>query len=220
MTPFLRKQPVSRNQCLLLAILCGLLISVQAGADGSTGPAEMLTAMTDRVLVEIRNDPAILDDDVRTRSLAEELILPNIDFRVASQWVLGKHWRTASPSQREAFVSEFRALLVNTYLRSLNKYQDYTVRILSARPGQPDGRAVVDAEVLQPEGPPIKFLFRLHQRKNDWLVYDIVVEGVSLVATHRSGFATEIRDKGLDSLIAHLVVRNGGEATAAGIAEQ
>ena len=220
MTHFPRKQPVSRSQCLLLSILCGMLMSVQAGADGSTGPVEMLTAMTDRVLVEIRNDPAILEDDVRTRSLAEELILPNIDFRVASQWVLGKHWRTASPAQREAFVGEFRALLVNTYLRSLNKYQDYTVRILSARPGQPDGRAVVDAEVLQPEGPPIKFLFRLHTRKNDWLVYDIVVEGVSLVATHRSGFATQIRDKGLDSLIAHLVVRNGSEATAAGIAEQ
>jgi phospholipid transport system substrate-binding protein len=220
MTPFPRKQSVSRSQCLLLGILCGLLMSVQAGADGSTGPLEMLTAMTDRVLVEIRNNPAILEDDVRTRSLAEELILPNIDFRVASQWVLGKHWRTASPSQREAFVGEFRALLVNTYLRSLNKYQDYNVRILAARPGQPDGRAVVDAEVLQPDAPPIKVLFRLHQRKHHWLVYDIVIEGVSLVATHRSGFATEIRDKGLDSLIAHLVMRNGNEATAAGIAEQ
>lgn len=219
MTPFTRKQPVSRSLCLLLGMLCSLLMSVQAGADGSTGPAEMLAAMTDRVLVEIRNSPAILDDEARTRSLAEELILPHIDFHVASQWVLGKHWRTASPSQREAFTGEFRALLLNTYLRSLNKYQDYSVRILTARPGQPDGRAVVDAEVLRPDGPPIKVLFRLHQRKNDWLVYDIVIEGVSLVATHRSGFASEIRDKGLDSLIAQLVVRNAGEATASGTAE-
>ena len=220
MTHLSLKQPVLRSQCLLLGILCGMLMSVQAGADGSTGPAEMLTVMTDRVLVEIRNDPAILDNEDRTRSLADELILPNIDFRVASQWVLGKHWRTASPSQREAFVGEFRALLVNTYLHSLKKYQGNTVRILAARPGQPQGRAVVDAEVLQPDGPLIKVVFRLHRRKNDWLVYDIVIEGISLVATHRSGFATEIRDKGLDSLIAHLVVRNAGEATATGTAEQ
>ena len=220
MTPSLGKQPASRSQCLLLGVLCGMLMSMQARADGSTGPAEMLATMTDRVLAEIRNNPAILDDEARTRSLAEELILPHIDFRVASQWVLGKHWRTASPSQREAFVGEFRALLVNTYLRSLDKYQEYTVRILTARPGQPNGRAIVDAEVLQPAGPPIKVLFRLHQRKNAWLVYDIVIEGVSLVATHRSGFATEIRDKGLDSLIAHLEVRNASEATAAGMAEQ
>jgi len=197
-----------------------MLMITQVGADGSTGPAKMLANMTDRVLLEIRNDPAILDDEDRTRRLAEQMILPNIDFRVASQWVLGKHWRTASPSQREAFVDEFRALLVNTYLRSLKKYQDYTVRILAARPGQPDGRAVVDAEVLQAEGPPIKVMFRLHQQKRNWLVYDIVIEGVSLVATHRSGFATEIRDKGLDSLIAHLVVRNAGEATVTGAAEQ
>jgi len=197
-----------------------MLMITQVGADGSTGPAKMLANMTDRVLLEIRNDPAILDDEDRTRRLAEQMILPNIDFRVASQWVLGKHWRTASPTQREAFIDEFRALLVNTYLRSLKKYQDYTVRILAARPGQPDGRAVVDAEVLQPDGPPIKVMFRLHQQKQDWQVYDIVIEGVSLVATHRSGFATEIRDKGLDSLIAHLVVRNASESTATGAAEQ
>ncbi|NNJ95271.1 MAG: ABC transporter substrate-binding protein [Halobacteria archaeon] len=204
----------------MCSLVCGVLMIAQAGADGATGPAKMLANMTDQVLIEIRNDPAILDDEDRTRRLADQLILPNIDFRVASQWVLGKHWRTASPSQREAFVDEFRALLVNTYLRSLRKYQDYTVRILAARPGQPDGRAVVDAEVLQPDGPPIKVMFRLHRQKRDWQVYDIVIEGVSLVATHRSGFATEIRDKGLDSLIAHLVVRNAGEATATGAAEQ
>jgi phospholipid transport system substrate-binding protein len=219
MTPSLGKQPVLCSQYQLLGVLCGMLMSMQVWADGSTGPAEMLATMTDRVLAEIRNNPAILDDEARTRRLAEELILPNIDFRVASQWVLGKHWRTASPSQREAFIGEFRAMLMNTYLRSLDKYHDYTVRILTARPGQPNGRAIVDAEVLQPDGPPIKVLFRLHQRKNAWLVYDIIIEGVSLVATHRSGFATEIRDKGLDSLIAQLVVRNASEATATGTAE-
>lgn len=220
MTGFLHRQTFSRRHNILCCLVCGMLMITQVGADGSTGPAKMLANMTDRVLLEIRNDPAILDDEDRTRRLAEQMILPNIDFRVASQWVLGKHWRTASPSQREAFVDEFRALLVNTYLRSLKKYQDYTVRILAARPGQPDGRAVVDAEVLQPEGPPIKVMFRLHQQKQDWQVYDIVIEGVSLVATHRSGFATEIRDKGLDSLIAHLVVRNASESTATGAAEQ
>jgi phospholipid transport system substrate-binding protein len=149
------------------------------------------------------------------RSYAEEWILPNIDFRAAAQWVLGKHWRKASRAQREAFVAEFRELLVGTYLRSLEQYKDNSIRILEARPGQPERRAVVDAEVLQPGGPPIKVLFRLHQSKSGWLVYDIVIEGVSLVATRRSEFSTYIRNEGLDGLITNLAARNAGLKAAA-----
>jgi len=196
------------NLLALVLLACSIMPCTPAAADGPAGPAEMLTIMTDRVLAEIRNNPALLDDEEQIRRLAEELILPNIDFRVASQWVLGKYWRTATPSQREAFIDQFRELLVNTYLQSLDKYQEYTIRILRAHPGQPPGRAIVDGEVVQPEGPPIKVLFRLHRVSHDWLVYDIVIEGVSLVATRRSEFANQIRSKGLDSLIAHLAMRN------------
>jgi phospholipid transport system substrate-binding protein len=210
---------VSRSVLRRLAACCLLVASGVAVAE-SDGPAAMLTTMTERVLTVIRNNPAVLEDTQQARAIADELILPNIDFRTASQWVLGKHWRTASQSQRDAFVIEFRELLVNTYLRSLSKYQDNTIRILSSHPGQPDGRAVVDAQVEQPGGPPVKVMFRLHRKQGHWLVYDIVIEGISLVATHRSGFATEIRNKGLDSLIAHLVLRNAGEVTAAGVTAQ
>ena len=224
-----RKWPVLRSPCGLYSLACCLMLTVNTAACATCEPVdipathlacapdEMLRAMTDRVLQEIRDNPALLEDDDRARNLAEKLILPNIDFRVASQWVLGKHWRTASDAQRTAFVREFRALLVNTYLRSLNKYRDNTIRILDARPGQPDGRAVVDAEVVQANGPLVKVLFRLHRKENSWLVYDIVVEGISMVATHRSGFSSEIREKGLDSLITHLVVLNADKATAAGV---
>lgn len=202
-----------------LVAVCLLLLSHSVAAD-IAGPAEMLTAMTEQTQARFRANPGLLDDAQQTRKLADELILPNIDFRTSSQWVLGKYWRGASASQRDAFVDEFREMLINTYLNSLGKYQHYTVRVLSARPGQPDGRAVVDAEVDQPQGPPVKVMFRLHRKQNSWLVYDIVIEGISLVATHRSGFATEIRAKGLDSLIAHLVFLNSSGATAGGVPAQ
>ena len=216
-----RNQAVTPVRSLLnwLGASC-LLITVNVSATGSAGPADMLTKMTDRVLSIIRENPGVLDDERRVREIADQLVLPNIDFHTASQWVLGQHWRSASQAQRDAFVSEFRELLLNTYLRSLSKYQDNTVRILAERPGQPAGRAVVDAEVEQAGGPRAMVMFRLHQKDGNWLVYDIVVEGISLVATHRSGFATEIRNKGLDSLIAHLVVLNAGESTSAGAPAQ
>ena len=208
------------NLSVLFCLAYSALISTPLIAEGSTGPAEMLSAMTDRVLTEIRNNPEILNDEAHIRSLAEEWILPNIDFRAAAQWVLGKHWRKASLSQRDAFVAEFRELLVGTYLRSIEQYQDNTIRIMAARPGQPEGRAVVDAEVLQAGGPLIKVMFRLHRSKYGWLVYDIVIEGISLVATRRSEFATYIRNEGLDGLIANLALRNAGAATAAGISRE
>mgnify|MGYP001812459488 CR=1 FL=1 len=224
-----RKRAVT-HRLNIVCVLCACLLLTLGQTAGAScmpaeisatcGPADMLQGMTDRVLEEIRANPALLEDDDRVRKLAERLILPNIDFRVASQWVLGKHWRTATGPQRDAFVREFRSMLVNTYLRSLGKYRDNTIRILDARPGQPDGRAVVDAEVVQANGPLVKVLFRLHRKKNDWLVYDLVVEGISLVATHRSGFSSEIREKGLDSLIAHLVILNTGEPTAAGVPDR
>lgn len=208
------------NLPVLFCLACSALISTPLMADESTDPAEMLSAMTDRVLAEIRNNPEILNDEAQIRSFAEEWILPNIDFRAAAQWVLGKHWRKASPSQRDAFVAEFRELLVSTYLRSIEQYQDNTMRILAARPGQPERRAVVDAEVEQAGGPLIKVIFRLHRSKSGWLVYDIVIEGVSLVATRRSEFATYIRNEGLDGLIANLELRNAGAATAAEVPKE
>ena len=111
-------------------------------------------------------------------------------------------------------------MLINTYVRSLVKYDDNAIRILPAHPGQPDGRAVVDVEVDQAGGPPVKTMFRLHRNAGNWQVYDIVIEGVSLVATHRSGFATEIRNKGLDSLIARLVSQNASKSADTGVPAQ
>jgi phospholipid transport system substrate-binding protein len=220
MTHFPNKQSLQRGRFILCCLACGIMMNTPAMAAGSIGPAEMLSEMTDQVLQEIRSNPAILSDERRARALAERLILPNLDFHTASRWVLGKHWRSASDAQREAFVSEFRELLISTYLRSLDKYRDNDIKILPARPGQPDGRAIVDAEVEQAGGPQVKVEFRLHRNTDTWLVYDIVIEGISLVATHRSGFATEIREKGLDSLIARLVLQNASEATAAGVSAQ
>ena len=196
-----------------------MLLQSVAAADGS-GPAEMLTTMTDSVSASIQSNPDPKVDPQRMGKIAERYIVPKIDFHTASRWVLGKYWRSASYQQRAAFVREFRELLVDTYLRSLSNYQDNKIRILSARPDQPNGRAVVDAVVDQPAGAPLKVVFRLHRKEGNWMIYDIVIEGVSLVATHRSGFANEIRRQGLDSLIAHLVLLNNSAATAAGVATQ
>lgn len=207
---------VSTGAFLALALSC-LFHAATAVADGADDPVVMLQEMTDRVISSLREHPELLRDQQKVRVLAEELILPNVDFRTASRWVLGKHWRQASGEQRDAFVSEFRELLLGTYVSSLDKYRENRLEFIARRPGQPDNRAVVDAQVIQQGGSPIGVTFRLHRPASAWLVYDIVIEGVSLVATHRSGFASEIRSNGIDGLIARLVTLNARESTAAGM---
>jgi phospholipid transport system substrate-binding protein len=111
-------------------------------------------------------------------------------------------------------------LLVNTYVRSISNYSDNRISISPARGALSSGRAEVDAQIERPDGPPVHLGFRMHKPGAEWLVYDISVEGISLVATHRSSFAREIHDKGLDSLIEHLASLNAGKDTAsAGDAE-
>ena len=85
--------------CLFL-LVC-LMASTVALAEQS--PIEVLQEMSDRVMELIRHDPGILDDQDRLRSYAYEIVVPNIDFVALSQWVLGKHWRNATPRQRRIF---------------------------------------------------------------------------------------------------------------------
>ena len=199
--------------CALLSGVFCLLVQCPVALAGQPDPRVLLQEMTDQVLAEIRKDPEQLQDVARVRVLADRYILPHIDFYAAAQWVLGKHWRMASEQQRQRFAAEFRALLLNTYLRSITTYHENVIRILPLRAAPQADRAEVDAEVEQPGGPTIHVGFRLHRAAGEWLVYDITIDGISLVTTHRSGFSREITEQGLDSLIARLS-RMNSDATA------
>jgi phospholipid transport system substrate-binding protein len=200
---------VLRHALILHVVWLSLLAcTVQAG---QPDPRAMLQDMTDQVLAEIHRDPQQLEDVGQVRRLAEQYVLPHVDFRAAAQWVLGKYWRSATEQQREQFVTQFRTLLLNTYLRSIANYHENAIRILPLRVPPHNGRAQVDAEVEQSAGPPVHVSFRVHEVNGKWLIYDMSVDGISLVATHRSTFAREISEQGLAGLIARLTRLNSGQ---------
>jgi phospholipid transport system substrate-binding protein len=201
-----------------LLLVCLLFLAVGPVASGQ-GPVEMLRATTDQVLEAVRADPTVLDSPARVRRLANELVLPHVDFVTLSRWVLGKHWRTATPEQRDAFVEAFREMLVASYLRSMTEYRDNDVVFEPLRKPAEGGRVSVHAVITQPNGPLVKVIFRLHQPKQAWLIYDMVVDGVSLVTTHRSSIAQEIRRGGMDGLIARLQARIAEEPVETADAE-
>jgi phospholipid transport system substrate-binding protein len=178
-------------------------------------PVAVLRQMTEQVQEAVRQDTSILKDPVRLRTLAHDLVLPHVDFVTLSRWVLGKHWRNATPAQREAFMAEFQEMLMSIYLGHVTDYRETSVQFqpLRAEPG--DDRVEVQAEVEPRGAPVVNVMFRMHQVDDQWLIYDVSVEGISLVATHRSGFSQEISRNGLDGLISRLADMNHA-AVAAG----
>ena len=191
---------------LLLAVL--LLGLLPRPGMAEQGPVEVLQSMTDTLLEIVRQDPDVIHDQARLRMIANEVIFSHVDFNALSRWVLGKYWRTASPQQLAAFIAEFREMILRTYLRSVSTYRDNGVRFLPVRGDRERGLAVVNAEIDQPDGPVVHVMFRMRQVTNEWLIYDVAVEGISLVATHRTSFSRQIRNDGMDSLIARLHASN------------
>jgi phospholipid transport system substrate-binding protein len=125
-----------------------------------------------------------------------------------SRSVLGKHWLNATEKQREAFVHEFRVLLVRTYSTALLEYHDQSIEYLPLRGEAGATDVTVRTEVRRSNGPSIPISYDLYFSNGQWLVYDVNIDRVSLVANYRSSFSTQIRRDGLDSLLEQLNKRN------------
>ena len=172
-------------------------------------PDELVKKTADEVLTIIKQDKDIREGNIaKISSVAEEKILPNFNFDRTSRMVLGKHWRTASPEQKEAFKKQFRDLLIRTYASALSKYQNQTIEFKPMRMQPGDKEVTVRSEILQPGGQPIAVDYSLEKTAESWKVYDIVIEGVSLVTNYRGQFSEEVKRSGLDGLIQKLSEKN------------
>jgi phospholipid transport system substrate-binding protein len=147
-------------------------------------------------------------------ALTEEKILPHFDFERMSRIVLGRNWKNASKEQQAQFVSEFRTLLVRTYSSALAKYRNQNIVYKPMRAGAADTEVTVKTEIVQPGGPPVLVDYSLLKRDDGWKVYDVVIEGISLVTNYRGQFANEIKQGGMDSLIQKLAEKNRQSSSA------
>lgn len=178
-------------------------------AFAAQSPQELVKQTTDQMLSKLRDERQVIDQHPeRIYDLVDQIVLPHFDFERMSQLVLGKYWRSASPEQRQRFVEQFRNLLVRTYAKSLSSYTDNKVNFLPFRGGPTPQDVTVRTEVEQPGGFPIPIDYSLYLKDDEWKVYDVVVDGVSLVTNYRTTFANQIRQDGLDKLIATLANRN------------
>ena len=172
-------------------------------------PQEVIQDTSAQMLSALRqNYAALKQDSSQIYSLVDQIVLPNFDFELMSRWVLGRAWQQATPEQRRRFTEEFRTLLVRTYAKALLEYANEEVRVLP-QPSPADGsEATVKTEVRLKASQPIQINYSMHLGNDVWKVYDVTVDGVSLVTNYRGTFATQIRDNGLDAVIADLQQRN------------
>jgi phospholipid transport system substrate-binding protein len=194
---------------LLIALCClPLLLPVAAGA-ASDDPRALVIDTTEKVLAKIREERTALDANPRlVDQFIIEIVLPHFDFEAMARLVLGKHWRRADAAQREAFVKEFRDLLVRTYATALLEYTEEVVEYspLTVKPG--DTEVTVRTEIDQPGGLGIPVHYRMERQEQGWKVYDVTIDGLSLIGNYRNTFANDIRSGSLDALIDSMKKRN------------
>ncbi|MGG7054191.1 MlaC/ttg2D family ABC transporter substrate-binding protein [Nitrosomonas sp. ANs5] len=193
---------------LLIWVL--LWVVVPASAQNNTQPDVLIRNTVDEVIAILKQDDGIkAGDQDRILSLVREKILPHFNFTRMTQLAMGRNWRAATNEQKRELVREFRTLLVRTYSNSLTNYRDEVIEVSPTKVKPDDTRAVVRAQVIQGRGrQAIPIDYSMEKTSDNWKVYDVTISGVSLVTNYRSSFNTQIRDGGVEGLIATLVERN------------
>ncbi len=176
------------------------LVSAAHAAEQS--PKEMLERVAQQMLTALHErDAELRKNPQKLQALVEELLVPHVDLEVVSRWVLGKYWRQATPEQRRRFAEEFKKMLIRFYSSALLEYADFKFKFYPVKMKEGARRVVVRSEVMRAGGPPHTVNYSLIRRKGEWKVYDVTIDGVSVVTTYRSSFAEEIRRSGIDGLI-------------------
>jgi phospholipid transport system substrate-binding protein len=182
--------------------------ALTAGAQ-ELGPDELVRKVTAEVLEAIQNDKQLqAGDRKKALALAEQKILPLVDFREATRLAVGRAWNTATPEQQEGLTTQFRTLLVRIYSNAVGVYRGQTMRVQPAKMVPGATEVSVRNQYLSPGRPPTTVEYAMHKTPTGWKIYDITVEGVSLVLTYRGEFGQIVREGGVDGLIQRLAERN------------
>jgi phospholipid transport system substrate-binding protein len=197
-----------RIQCGFITFLGLCFLGVLLAA---SDPVAQLSQTADQMITALKsNKAAIKGNPSMVEGLARNILLPQVNVELMAKLALGRDgWNKATDQQRAEFTNAFTTLMIRTYASAFSAYTNETVKFFPLRPGDMnDGRVQVKSEILQDGGPPIPVNYRLLQQGDAWKVYDITVDGVSLIQSFRSQFANQLSQGGMDQLLAALNQHN------------
>ncbi len=199
----------------IISVLLGMMFAAMAGAGQADTPApDVLVRDTAQdVLTVVKEDKSIqAGNPQKLLELVQAKVLPHFDFERMTRLTTGKPWRSATPEQRTALVNEFRTLLVRTYTAAFSRYRDQSVEVKPPRMQPGDDEVTVRTLILKAGQPSIAVDYEMEKTDSGWKVFDLSVEGSSLVATYRGTFAEQIQQGGIDGLIKNLAEKNKANA--------
>jgi len=209
------KHVKSNISALILGL--GLMLGLnQASLATPDSPKAVLEETASQMLDAINaNRDKIKKNPQLTEDLIEKILMPHIDFITASKYVLGPTWNQASREQKIEFIRTFRTLLLRFYSSALSEYlntheEKLDMSLMSFQdPGKIDGNQVTVRSTVKPKtGKPVPIIYQMLKTRRGWQVFDVSVEGVSVITTYKTSFASEVQSKGIDGLIASLKERN------------
>ena len=192
----------------LATLVLSLMLAAPALAQ-DLAPDELVRQVTADVLDAIKSDKQLqAGDRKKALALAEQKILPHVDFRETTKLAIGKTWNSATPEQQEQLVSEFRSMLVRIYSNAIDVYRGQTMKVLPVRlpPGATD--VTVRNQFQRPGQQSVPVDYAMKKEPAGWMIYDITVDGVSLVLTYRDEFNQITTVSGIDGLIKRLKEKN------------
>ena len=197
-----------------LMLLMLLMLSPLAARAGIQPPDELIRGTVKDVLELISKDKH--DTEAGQKKLLEFIdarVLPNFNFEHMTKLAVGRPWRTATPEQKAVLITEFRTLLVRTYTKAFTLYKDVSVDTKDVTVPNGATEVTVKTTILRPGAPAIPVNYEMEKTDTGWKAFDVSVEGVSLVATHRGSFAEKVQQAGIDGLIKSLVELNQPSGT-------
>ncbi len=187
-----------RRVILGLALLAPLWAAGQAGAASAERARAVVQGLEQPAIAMASPSLSYAAKEQRFRRMLHE----SFDMPSIARFVLGRHWRTATPEQRRAFVPLFEDLMVATWVRRFQDYSGERLQVTQVRPAP--GGFEVDSLVHRPRGQPTQVQWRLIDIGNDLKVTDIIVDGVSMAITYRADYAAVVRSSGVDGLLASM----------------
>jgi len=189
----------SRRPHVLLALVLAVALTTLAGRPALAGvPTEQLKAQIDRVIKTLE-DPQLKGHPKERRTAVRQIANETFDFGETARRSLGRHWQGRTDAERDEFVQLFSDLLERSYI---SKIETYGGEKISYNGDAIEGdQARVLTKLVTKGGSDVPIEYRMHKKGDRWLVYDVVIEGVSLVSNYRTQFNKIIQTSSFSELV-------------------
>lgn len=196
---------------LSVSIALAFTLVLQAPPAEAGPPTDQLQQRVDEV-IRVVADPSTKDQPTQRRAAVRKIAENIFDYPDTARRALGAHWNARTPEEQREFVGIFADLLDRAYLSRIDLYQGEKVQYTDETV---DGdQATVKTMVVTPKGTAIPVDYRMHRVNDRWLVYDVVIEGVSLVANYRTQFNRIVRTESYAALVQKLRDRQAEPAAS------